>query len=392
MTRYCCKIRQNGTIIATWGGSADAPTPLLSDPTFSMEVDGSISPLALTIARDFGAGGRDLELGNVVETYAITDAFPDGRLLHAGLLEAVQEDARPDGDTVTVTVTPYVTQLAHDFYRDDAAGTTIYRAFSATDVSTILRTILEKAAVRMTTFARVFATATSIQTSGATVSVEVGSETYLDAIRKVKKLGPGDWYWYVAPDGTFSYRNFDSGTHHTFTVGANVLACTHTTDIRSLVNTVYFWNQSDADGTMVALERPAAATPSQTTYGRRVEVLTDSRIDSTATAQALADAYLREHGQPAHTYEVTVLSAGADARGADIEAIQPGDTCTLRNLPGLPSTPLCITRVDYRPESATLTLSDGPMRRGMYLGMTIEEMFQFLRNATMGSLPPVTTA
>lgn len=356
-----------------------------------MEVDGSLSPVTITLARGFGEHRQDTQIGNIVETYAVTDATPEGHLIHAGIIETVTEEVRPDGDTVTVTVTPYVTQLALDFYRDDAAGTTVYRAFSATDVSTILRTILEKATVRAGVFSRVAASSTSIQASGVTVSVEVGSESYLDAIRKVKKLGPGDWYWYVGADGTFTYRNFDSGTHHTLTVGREVTGVTATTDITELKNTVYFWNQSDAVGTVVALERPAATTPSQETYGRRVEVLTDARIDDAATATSLADAYLREHELPLHTYQVSVLAAGMDERGYPIETLLPGDTVTLRNLAGLPATPLCIVRVDYTPDVATLTLSDGPLRQHQFLGMSILEMFDFVRNATMGSLPSTTT-
>ena len=378
-----------GVNVGTWGGSANASTPVLSEPSFTAEVDSGLSSLSVSLALPFDYAGADLTKGNLVETYCKPDDG-DEVLIHGGILETIKRTATATGDTVEVSITPYISELSRDYFRDnDTTG--ISHIWTSTEIATILKTILEKTAYMRSIFSRVHASSTSVQNSGKTVSVQIGSETYLSAIQRVKKMGPGNFYYFVDASGVFWYRNFDSGTHHVFTLGKDAMSLSMTDDLSDLRNVVYFWNQSDADGTMIALERSNAS--STALYGRRAEIVTDSRIDSTAAAEAAVSAYLTEHSSPIETYEVDVLSSSKeDTKGYPIESIRPGDSCEIRNVPLLSGKSFSIVRVDYSPDSVKLTLGIGPVRRPSTLGKTIEEMAEFARQSTDGSVPTTTTA
>lgn len=390
MKSYLYRIKNGAQTVATWTAASQAETPLISDPSFSMEVDGSLGPLEITLAAGFDTDSAALTVGRTVETWCIDNDAPEGTLVHAGKIERIQKTVTTSGEQVSITVEPFVTQLARDYFRDDAAGTTIAKTWTTTEVATILRYIVDKATIRGGTFANVHASGTSIQTSGKTVSIQVGSETYIDAIRRVKKLGPGDFYFFVDATGLFHYRNFDSGTRHVFTLGYDIAELTHQEDVSEVRNAVYFWNQSDTDLLGIALERTDAA--SIAAYGRRAEVVTDSRIDSEETAEAVTAAYLREHATPIISVELDVLDSTGNTHGYDIECITPGDTCEIRNAPSLSGTVFSIARVDYAPDKAHLVLSDGPVRRPRTLGMSMEEMAEFMRTSTNGSILAATTA
>lgn len=362
----------NGANRTIWGGNAHPEVSVSSSPTFSMEVDGGLGPLSITTDLPFGYDGADLQNGNIIDTYCEDDRGV--RLVHSGVLERVDQAITAAGETTTVSVMPWVKRLSLDHVR--GLGTAISFSWSATDVSEIMKDILDSAIAQTGSFRSVTYSPSSIQTSGKDVSIAVGSETYLSAIQRVKKLGPGNWYWHVRADGTFSYRSFDSGTKHIFTRGADFTNLRRTRDITDLRNTVYFWNTYDTDD-YIAFERPATESRSQTLYGRRVHIETDSHLDHQPTAEGIADAFIEERELPIESFEMTV-TGGED--GYNIESIMPGDVCEIRNVPALSGRLLSILRVDYSPASVTLQLGDGPVRRQRTFGMAIDEMAAFLRN------------
>jgi len=389
--RYLYRVYNGAVHVDTWG--AESATAILSQPSFSMEVDGSIGPLELQLAAGFDDVIVGLQLGFEVKTYCIDDDAPEGVLIHAGWIERIHRTVGAGaGDRVDVSVTPYASQLARDFFMDKDDATAPAKSWTTTDVTTILTDILNRATQHMGTFSRVHAESDTMQTSGKTVSIEVGSEKYLDAIRRVKKIGPGNFYWFVDPSGVFRYRNFDSGERHVLTLGREIESVSKTDDISDMVNAVYFWNMSDTDLAAIALERPAEPSASQLAYGRRAEIVTDSRVDTQGAATSVADAYLTTHEQPTITLETQVLDGTANPNGYDIERLKPGDTVEIRNAPALTGQIYSLTRVDYAPDSARITLGAGPYRRPRTLGMSIGEIEEFMTTATNGSIPSLTTA
>ncbi len=391
MKRYLYRIYNGAVHVDTWG--AESATAVLSDPTFSMEVDGSIGPLELELGLGFDDVVAGLTLGYEVLTYCIDDEAPEGTLIHAGWIERIHRTlSASGGDRVHVSVEPYASQLARDFFMDKDDATAPAKTWTSTDVTTILTDILNRATQHMGLFSRVHAESETMQTSGKTVSIQVGSEKYLDAIRRVKKLGPGNFYWFINPNGIFRYTNFDTGARHVLTLGREIENLAKTDDITDVVNALYFWNMSDTDRSAIALERPASPSSSQLTYGRRSEIVTDSRVDSEGAALAIADAYLTSHEQPTLTIETEVSDSTANATGYDIERLTPGDTVELRNVPSLSGQAFSLTRVDYAPDRAKITLAVGPYRRSRTLGMSIGEIEEFMTTATNGSIPSLTTA
>lgn len=399
MKSYIYRVRSGGQYIAQWGGVANATAPVISEPSFSAEVDGSISPMDITLEVPYDSSVNGLTFGNVVETWC-ADADSSGVLVHAGTIERIQRSLTPSSSSITVSVEPFVAQLARDYFRDDSAGTDIEKVWGPTEVATMLRYLIDRSNARSTSFARLFYTSSSVQNSGVAVSNQVGSETYLSALQRIKAVGPGNFYWHVSADGTFYYRNYDSGTRHILTIGRETDSLTATTDLTEVRNTIYFWNGSDADNQMIALER--SSSTSQALYGRRAEIITDTHIGlvegtiSAAQAQATAEAatnnYLAEHRDPSEEYQLVVNDGTGNTIGYDIESLRPGDTVEVRNCPLLDGRVLSLVRVDYAPDAATITLGSGPVRRPRTMGMSFNEMQQYFWNAVAGSIPSTTTA
>ncbi len=389
MKSYFYRVTTADNKTTEWGGSSTATVPVLSDPSFSKEVDSGLGPLTIELAVPFDYAGAELANGATIDTFC---ADNDGVvLIHSGMIETITQEIAADGDHVSVTVTPWVKLLSQDYYKETATLTALsYHDFPlGTDISDIMTLLIDRYNLNMGSFGRVHYTADSIQTSGKTTSIEVGQATYLDEIRRIKKLGPGDWYWYVDAAGVFYYRNFDSGTRHILTMGKDVRGVRCATDISSMKNTVYFWNGQDSHTTVVAFEYPQSESASQRTYGRRTEVVTDSHVESPETGTAICTNFIRENQDPIKTYELDVLDSDGAQHGYDIESIQPGDTCEIRNVPSLSGTVFSITRVDYTPDAAHLTLGVGPVKRNALLGMTIQEITAYMNKNTDGFLSDV---
>jgi hypothetical protein len=389
MKSYFYRVTSPSNVTVEWGGSSAATLPVLSDPSFSKEVDSGLGQLIIEIAAPFDYAGTELTVGSAVQTFCSDD---DGVvLIHSGMIETIEREIAEDGDHVSVTVSPWVKLLSQDYFKETAELTALsYHDFPVgTDISDILKLLIDRYRLNMGSFGRVHYTSSSIQTSGKTTSIEVGSATYLDEIRRIKKLGPGDWYWYVDENAVFSYRNFDSGTKHVFTMGKDTKSLRFTTDISSLKNTIYFWNGQDSHTTVVAFEYPQSQSASQALYGRRTEVVTDSHVDNADTGASICTNFLRENQDPIQTYELDIMDGDRRQHGYDIESIQPGDTCEIRNVPSLSGTVFSIGRVDYSPDSVHLTLGVGPVRRSRLLGMTIQEITAYMNKNTDGFLSDV---
>src|SRR5438128_817129 len=110
MKSYFYRVTTAGNIRTEWGGSSTATVPVLSDPSFSKEVDSGLGPLTIDLAAPFDYAGTDLANGTTVETYC---ADADGVvLIHSGMIETITREIASDGDHVSVTVTPWVKLLS----------------------------------------------------------------------------------------------------------------------------------------------------------------------------------------------------------------------------------------------------------------------------------------
>lgn len=385
MKRYVYSVRSPSGAHAVWGGDSTSRITVTSTPAFSKEVDSGLSPLTITLNAPFAYDGGDVVVGAVVETTCETESGT--KLIHGGIIENIEGVTSAQGEAITVTVSPWVKQLSHDYFRDGIADTDPpARVFSSTDVTDILTYIIDTFRRNAAGFSRITYTGDSVYPSGTTVSLEVGLERYNDAIQRVKHFGPGDWFWYVDERGLFSYRNFGTTQHHIFTLGKEIETIQRSESIEDIANVVMFWNLQDAVDSALALERPGSDLSIQT-WGRRVEIITDSKVTDLDTAVAIADAYLRENQGPIVTHTIQVSDGSSSTKGYDIESIQPGDTCEVRNLGANFPARYSIVRVDYAGESATLSLGQRPTRRAAGLGKSLKDLEDFVTQAVTTSPP-----
>lgn len=385
MKRYTYSVRTPSGAHATWGGDSTSRLTVTSTPAFSKEVDSGLGPMTITLNAPFAYDGADLALGAVVETMCETETGT--RLIHGGVIENIEGSTSTRGEALTVTVSPWVKQLSHDYFRDGISDTdSPARVFENTDVADILTYMVDTYRRNAAGFSRIMYTGASVYPSATLVSLEVGLERYIDAIQRVKHFGPGDWFWYVDERGLFSYRNFGTAQHHIFALGKEITTIQRSESIENIANVVMFWNLQDAVGSALALERPGSDL-SINTWGRRVEIITDSKVTDAVTAVAIADAYLRENQGPIITHTVEISDGSLSTHGYDIESIQPGDTCEIRNLGSNFPARYSIVRVDYAGDSATLSLGQRPTRRAAGLGKSLKDLEDFITQSVTTSPP-----
>src|SRR5436309_2715846 len=123
MKSYFYRVTSVDNVRVEWGGSSSANVPVLSDPSFSKEVDSGLGPLTIDLGVSFDYAGTELVAGSTVDTFCADD---DGVvLIHSGMIETITREIAEDGDHVSATVSPWVKLLSQDYYKETAELTAL---------------------------------------------------------------------------------------------------------------------------------------------------------------------------------------------------------------------------------------------------------------------------
>lgn len=203
---------------------------------------------------------------------------------------------------------------------------------------------------------RVNYTATSITASGDSVSYTFGLKTYLQAIKKNWELAysPGEtWYWFLDENNTLNFKKASSSADHTFTFGKDIIGVRTRKSIEELTNRVIFWN-GETGGSKIFQDFSDSGSVSS--YGQATRYLHDGRVTASGTASAMANALIQDRKDPRVNLVLTISNE------YDIEAIQPGETCRIVNLPeetqNTFGTNMLIYKVTYYKDYAELEIAN----------------------------------
>lgn len=214
----------------------------------------------------------------------------------------------------------------------------------------------------------------TIELTGQSETYEFNSITYAEALDKCRELSPDGWFWRVDPGTGYVHFHFNPGSiDNKLILGKDLQILDVDKRIEGIINTVYF---TGADGFYKKFVRQ----PSIDTYGVRAVRYVDQRVSVEATAKRLANAILDSRSAPEIRMACAVIDSNIAGGGFDIESLVVGDTVSFRNIGAADSSlwdvgffdvgfwdfnikqiesfVYQITRIEYGPSSAALTLAN----------------------------------
>lgn len=196
----------------------------------------------------------------------------------------------------------------------------------------------------------------TVDATGLSLTATFNTETILDAIKKCLDLSPSGFYFYVdlGTDTIYFKRTLTTPTYR-------LIKGRHLTNLNLVMSIVNIKNDLLFSGATIAgtnLYTEYSDPNSRALYGNRLERKSDNRVSLQATADAIGTSFIAERKD--EYFETTVTIA---ATTMDITAFKPGQTVGLRGFGTFIDTLLLqITRLEYSPESVTLTLGTLPKR------------------------------
>lgn len=313
-----------GSYLTTW-----TPYEILTEPSFRNVINGGPGEVVIRLARNFDDFGEDVDvkLNNRVDIWVYDREAPQGLLFYKGFISGYRPVLDGNKEFVEVTLLSYIFELGYYMLRDGSGNTKI--TYNSQDPSTILQNIIDFYKADGGTISY---SATSIATTGTTVSYVFNTNTVREALDKVIELAPIGWYWYIDSQAIIHFASKSVVADHTFVIGTHITQLETFRRIEDVVNRVYFTGFTTASGT--GLYRVYSNSGSITSYGLHAINKVDGRVTQTGTADTMANRILNDKINPEIRTSMILADSNGDNenRGYDIESIQPGQTMKIRNI------------------------------------------------------------
>lgn len=324
--------------------------------SFDDEVNGGQGGMELTIPRSFDnfSQNHDLDIGNVVKLYSISD---DGTntLLYTGIIDGYNLEVGAT-DTVTITCVGAIAQLSNDIYH---VSKVTYKKFSSMELGAMMKNVIDTFRSN-TSYPLINYSASSIANTGVTKTQELYMNTYFDAVSLIAQLAPYNYTWHVGADGILSLSANPTTATHFFTIGKEISNLSINASYGQSYNALLFSNGLGTNDPEYIYHMFTDAT-SISTYGRKVKTFSDNRFKkSTATYIEKANKDIAIFKDPIYTVSLTIADDDFSDKGYNIESIHVGDTFKVLNTPTTSAltSNMLITNTTYNVGSITLTATD----------------------------------
>lgn len=322
----------DGTLVSEDWGDA-------SFVQFSKKINGGFGECIINLARtfdDFGEG-VDVRLNNRVEIFVFDKDTTDvinsitGKRIYIGYISGYTPWINENGNQgVYVNLLGYHTKLAVDILKNGAQTklytkatdglTTTSGDIAAADGGDIIEAILARYEAESSNVMMHY-NGGAIATTSSTIKYTFDSETYLDAIERVRQMSPTGYYWYIDSDNFFNFKAKPSTITHTLYYGTHFLNIQVNKNMERIINTALL-----DDGLTVTNYRGYANILSQGEYGRRVLQKSERYYGDTGTMDEEASNILDTMNEPDIEIRLTLLDNNKYDNGYDIESIEVGDT------------------------------------------------------------------
>lgn len=316
--------------------------------SFTKTLNGGVGECIITLAVPFDYAGADLVEGNDVEvvvgdgdTLIATDATllssANTKTIYKGYISLIERDVDGATETVIVHVLGYYTLLSLDILKN-GAQTTLYSINSGTgltttsgsnaaaDIGLMVRGVIDRFNAEHGT-GKVFynASLANVPNTGTTAKYIFQEKTYREAIDVLKQLAPSNVYWYVDETGELSFKAVPTTPTYNFIFGRHFSKVHVERSLEKVRNVALVFN-----GVASGIYKHYEDAASIALYGRRAERITDLGVKDTGAADALGAKFLAENKDAGLILKCTIFDNNNDkGLGIDIEAIRPGQTCSI---------------------------------------------------------------
>lgn len=199
--------------------------------------------------------------------------------------------------------------------------------------------------------------ASSIDATGLSLTVQFNTETILDALKKLLTTAPAGFYYYVdLGTNTLYFKQTLSTATLKLIKGRHLTKLDLEMSIENVKNDLLFSGGEVSPG--VNLYKEYVDQTSKTLYGQRLAKQSDNRVTVSATADAIGNSYIAENKNEYYETSVSI-----SAQTMDLTLLKPGMTVGLRGFGGFVETlVLQITHIEYTPAQATLTIGNLPQK------------------------------
>lgn len=360
--KYLYKVYKNdGTFITTLND-------VVSDPSFTFNINGSIGDMTIKLLRKFDSFGEeeDITLNNEIRIICVDNDEPEGVIIYSGYISGYRPVLDEGNEYIEITLLPYVTTLENEILNDD--GVTLVEYLSQ-DPNDIMTDIISKYTGRVSK--------ASDSNVGILISYSFNTSTYLQAIKKCRDLSLSGWHWYIDALNILHFKKKSEVANHILKISKDILSIKPEKRIENVKNVILFVG----DGIYKKYERSGSTD----SYGRRVSVMQDSRVSVVSTADIMAEAFLDDNELPEVRTYLKVADNNIDSKfGYDIESFRPGEMVQIKEFGNLyPETlwdistwdetywdysisyavknPMQIVSIKYTPNYCELELSSRPI-------------------------------
>lgn len=337
--------------------------------SFSKSVNGGLGDMTFRLSRkldNFNVSG-DVALGNRIDVWVFDeDSGNSGLKIYSGYIE--QHNPGIDGGTemVEILCKGVITQLNADIlkssnittlYTDSTTGLKTSASSNAAEVGAVVRAGIDLFIANNPSipFGYDNSGVPTVETTGVNLNYKFVAQTYFDFLRKCLEAAPANWYFYVGADNILKFKAPAIAAEHTFLLTKDIKSIRVQKGVDSVKNILLLY-----DGNLNFKQYSDAQSITQ--YRRRVQVMTDDKIQDTATMDAIGAAFIAENKDARTRITLEIIDNNESEKGYNIEAIEPGQTCRITGITAsdLFTENMQITNVDYKLDRAILTLETRP--------------------------------
>jgi len=287
--------------------------------------------------------------GYELDVVAYDSQKPDGVILFSGEVVSIERALSGDGESIHYTAISPLERLE----KIDLEDTDAIVTYTNVEIATIFRNIIDQCNAKAGEQVLKY-TASSIATTGKTISINFENAYVGDALKAVFQTTNSGWVWYVDVDKTVYLKQISTTPDHYFFNTKDVSSIARTTDKSKVVNVLKFWNGD----TVTPLFRRYFNQASISAHGYRAESVQDSRYTQASSALELGKKFITDKKAPNDQFTLTIIDSSGG--GFDIDQMRVGDTFKLLNFTletNIPELLVITSKTDYL-DYCTITASD----------------------------------
>lgn len=318
------------------------PSKITGDPKYVFEINGGQGELQIKYKTAFDNYPASFALANLLRVFEISDSYPLGRLLYTGQISQIRPFKTGENQGVDLVVLGLTNMLNNAIYQE--AGN-YSPSFTTTDVTDIVKDIIDDF---NTTHGNIL-DASGIAATGAVIDYTFERLSHFAALRKVFEFAPDGYYWRIDPDGTVYLQQKSATADFSLVIDRDILEAEAIQTAEDLKNG-YLLIAGGAVG-----EQFYNDVTSETTYGKRQTVDSDTGITDITTADEKGDSFIADNKNPKFAPKILL------GNSFDIGSLRPGQTCKILNYrkdSGIFSDNMRIERIEYSRDKARLYLEE----------------------------------